>query len=63
LSRFWERSYGLKFALAIEDAFIPQVSSGTSMYDLEPDGRGDFLRIETPAVQAFRTAAERTSEL
>jgi hypothetical protein len=31
-------------------------------YDLEPDGRGGFLRIETPVAQAFRTAAERTLE-
>jgi beta-glucosidase len=29
------------------------------MYDLEPDGRGGFLRNETPVVRAFRTAAER----
>ena len=32
------------------------------MYDLEPDGRGSFLRIETPVVKAFRTATERSSE-
>jgi len=32
------------------------------MYDLEPDGRGGFLRIETPVVKAFRAATERTSE-
>jgi beta-glucosidase len=32
------------------------------MYDLEPDGRGGFLRIETPVAQAFRTEAERTLE-
>ena len=32
------------------------------MYDLEPDGRGDFLRIETPVVGAFRAATERISE-
>ena len=33
------------------------------MYDLEPDGNGGFLRVETPVVRAFRTATERTSEL
>jgi beta-glucosidase len=32
------------------------------MYDLEPDGRGNFLRTETPVVGAFRAATERTSE-
>jgi beta-glucosidase len=32
------------------------------MYDLEPDGEGGFLRIETPVVQAFRTAVERMTE-
>jgi beta-glucosidase len=32
------------------------------MYDLEPDGRGTFLRTETPVVGAFRTATERISE-
>ena len=62
MSRFWKRSYGLKFALGIEDAFSPQISSGTGMYDLEPDGRGNFLRIEMPTLQAIRTAAERRSE-
>ncbi len=62
MDRFWERPYGLKFAVGIEDTFIPQVSFGTGMYDLEPDGRGGFLRIETPVVRAFRIAAERISE-
>ena len=33
------------------------------MYDLEPDGKGCFLRVETPVVRAFWTATERTSEL
>jgi hypothetical protein len=32
------------------------------MYDLEPDGRGGFVRIETPAAGAFRVAIGRTSE-
>jgi beta-glucosidase len=32
------------------------------IYDLEPDGEGGFLRIETPLVRAFRTAAERMTE-
>jgi hypothetical protein len=32
------------------------------MYDLEPDGRGGFRRIETPVVRPFRTATERISE-
>ena len=32
------------------------------MYDLEPDGRGNFLRTETPVVGAFRAATERISE-
>jgi beta-glucosidase len=32
------------------------------MYDLEPDGRGNFRRIATPVARAFRTAAERRSE-
>jgi beta-glucosidase len=32
------------------------------IYDLKPDGRGGFLRIETPVVKAFRAATERTSE-
>ena len=62
MERFWERPYGLKFAVGIEDTFIPQVSSGTGMYDLEPDGGGGFHRIEAPVVKAFRTATERTSE-
>jgi hypothetical protein len=33
------------------------------MYDLEPDGKGGFLRVETPVVRALWTATERTSEL
>jgi beta-glucosidase len=32
------------------------------MYDLELDGSGNFLRIETPMVGAFRAATERISE-
>ena len=32
------------------------------MYDLEPDGKGGFLRIETPVARAFRDAAERMTE-
>jgi beta-glucosidase len=32
------------------------------MYDLVPHGEGGFLRIETPVVQAFRTAVERMTE-
>ena len=32
------------------------------MYDLEPDGKGGFLRVETPVVRAFWTATKRTSE-
>ena len=32
------------------------------MYDLEPDGRGGFIRTETPAAGAFRAAIRRTSE-
>jgi beta-glucosidase len=32
------------------------------VYDLEPDGNGGFLRIETPVVGASRTATEGTSE-
>ena len=32
------------------------------MYDLEPDGKGNFRRIETPVVRAFRAATERTSK-
>ena len=32
------------------------------MYDLEPDGRGGFVRIETPAADAFRATIGRTSE-
>ena len=30
------------------------------MYDLEPDGRGGFIRTETPAAGAFRAAIGRT---
>jgi hypothetical protein len=62
VDRFRERPYGMKFDLGIDDAFIPPVSSGTDPYDLEPGGRGDLLRIETPLAQAGRTAAERSSE-
>jgi hypothetical protein len=32
------------------------------MYDLEPDGKGNFRRIATPVVWAFRAATERTSK-
>jgi beta-glucosidase/6-phospho-beta-glucosidase/beta-galactosidase len=32
------------------------------MYDLEPDGGGNFLRTKTPVVDAFRAATGRTSE-
>ena len=32
------------------------------IYDLEPDGRGDFSRIETPVVRAFQSVVERRSE-
>ena len=32
------------------------------MYDLVPDGEGNFLRTETPVVGAFRAATERMSE-
>jgi hypothetical protein len=68
VERFWERPYGLKFAVGIEDTFIPQTSPDLrslneyGMNDLEPDGGGGFLRIETPVVSAFRTAAGRTSK-
>jgi hypothetical protein len=30
----------------------------TGIYDLEPDGGGGFLRVETPVVRAFRAAGE-----
>jgi beta-glucosidase len=33
-----------------------------SMYDLESDGRGGFIRTETPAAGAFRAAIGRASE-
>jgi beta-glucosidase len=32
------------------------------MYDLEPDGKGSFVRTETPVVGAFRSAIGRTPE-
>jgi hypothetical protein len=32
------------------------------MYDLESDGRGGFIRTETPAAGAFRAAIGRASE-
>jgi beta-glucosidase len=32
------------------------------MYDLEPDGRGSFVRTETHVVGAFRAATEGRSE-
>jgi beta-glucosidase len=32
------------------------------MYDLEPDGRGGFIRTETPVAGAFRDVTRRTSE-
>jgi beta-glucosidase len=32
------------------------------MYDLQPSGRGSFLRTETPVMGAFRAATERTPE-
>jgi hypothetical protein len=32
------------------------------LYDLEPDGKGGFLRVETPVVRVLWTATERTSE-
>jgi hypothetical protein len=44
LSRFWEKPYGPKFAVGIEDTFIPQTGPG---------------RRETPLVEAFRNLAER----
>jgi len=68
VERFWERPYGLKFAVGIEDTFIPQTSPDLrsldeyGMYDLEPDGGEGFLLIETPVVSTLRTAAGRTSK-
>ena len=113
MDRFWERPYGLRFAVGVEDTFVPQVSPGLrpldeyeltghydrwredldlvgytwwplfslldwahregekppedylwhmGMYDLVPDGEGNFLRTETPVVGAFRAATERMSE-
>ena len=60
MDRFWGRPYGLKFAVGIEDTFIPQVSPGRR----EELARGFHARYEkptfwteTPVVQAFRTAA------
>jgi beta-glucosidase len=32
------------------------------MYDLESDGRGGFIRTETPVAGAFRDVTRRTSE-
>jgi hypothetical protein len=32
------------------------------LYDLEPDGEGAFLRVETPVVREFRATVERATE-
>ena len=34
MDRFWERPYGLKFAVGIEDTFVPQSSPGRRALDL-----------------------------
>ena len=33
MNRFWERPYGLRFAVGIEDTFIPQTSPGRRTLD------------------------------
>ena len=45
VDRFWERPYGLKFAVGIEDTFIPQVSPGLrSLDEYELTGHYDNWR-------------------
>jgi beta-glucosidase/6-phospho-beta-glucosidase/beta-galactosidase len=45
MERFWERPYGLKFAVGIEDTFIPQVSPGLrSLDEYELTGHYDNWR-------------------
>lgn len=45
MERFWERPYGLKFAVGIEDTFVPQVSPGLrSLDEYELTGHYDNWR-------------------
>jgi beta-glucosidase len=57
LDRFWERPYGLKFAVGIEDTFIPQVSPGRRALD-EYELTGHYERWREDLDVAASTGAE-----
>ena len=57
MDRFWERPYGLKFAVGIEDTFIPQVSPGCRALD-EYELSGHYERWREDLDLAASTGAE-----
>ena len=57
MSRFWERPYGLKFAVGIEDTFIPQVSPNLRSLD-EYELTGHYDRWREDLDLAASTGAE-----
>jgi beta-glucosidase len=57
LDRFWEHPYGLKFAVGIEDTFIPQTSPGRRALD-EYELTGHYDRWREDLDLAASTGAE-----
>jgi beta-glucosidase len=57
LDRFWERPYGLKFAVGIEDTFIPQTYPGRRALD-EYELTGHYERWREDLDLAASTGAE-----
>jgi beta-glucosidase len=57
LDRFWERPYGLKFAVGIEDTFIPQTYPGRRTLD-EYELTGHYERWREDLDLAASTGAE-----
>jgi beta-glucosidase len=57
LDRFWERPYGLKFAVGIEDTLIPQTSPGRRALD-EYELTGHYERWREDLDLAASTGAE-----
>ncbi|MGH3089739.1 MAG: family 1 glycosylhydrolase, partial [Rubrobacteraceae bacterium] len=56
MDRFWEQSYGLKFAVGIEDTFIPQTSPGRRALD-EYELTGHYERWREDLELAAATGA------
>ena len=57
MERFWEGPYGLKFAVGIEDTFMPQTSPGLRSLD-EYELTGHYERWREDLDLAASTGAE-----